>query len=254
MQIRQVKSKFRIFSFLNTDRSYHAYALADLSEPFFSQCRWWAAEVDDEIVTLVLIYEGLEPPIALTMGEAKYLPEIFQGVELPSTAMFLGREAHIPFLLKEYRAQYLDKMWRMALSTDNFQPLPSGDTLRLDERHLDILETMFRDEHANAFAPYQLRQGAFYGHFFNGELASVAGTHIVSPEYGVAAVGNIYTRPQHRGKGLAQQVTSAVCADLLAQKLDVVLNVEQSNASAVHLYQKLGFEIHCSFIEGIGKK
>ncbi len=241
-------------AFLDTDRAWHAYALADLSDPFFRQCRWWAAETGDEIVTLVLIYKGLEPPIFLAMGKAKHLPEIFQRAELPPEVMFLGREAHIPFLLKGYKAQYLDKMWRMALSADNFQPADFSRAVPLDESHLPTLLAMYRGNHGNAFAPYQLEQGVFYGVFEDGELASVAGTHIVAPEYGVATVGNIYTRPPYRGKGLAQQVTSAVCADLLAQNLDVVLNVEQSNASAVHLYKKLGFEIHCPFIEGIGKR
>ena len=254
MQIRQIKDKTRLLTFLNTDRAWHAYALADLSDPFFSQCRWWAAETDGGIVTLVLSYKGLEPPVFLAMGEAKHLPQIFQRAELPSEAMFLGREAHIPFLLKAYQAQYLDKMWRMALSADKFKPADYTQTVRLDKSHLPTLLAMYRGNHGNAFAPYQLEQGVFYGLFEAGELVSVAGTHLVAPEYGIAAVGNIYTRPQHRGKGLAQQVTSAVCADLLAQKLDVVLNVDQSNASAVHLYKKLGFEIHCPFIEGIGKR
>ena len=104
-------NKSRLLAFLNADRAWHAYALADLSAPFFSQCRWLAAEEGDKIVTLVLLYEGLEPPVLLAMGKAKHLPQIFQGAELPSTAMFLGREEHLPFLLKGYKAQYLDKMW-----------------------------------------------------------------------------------------------------------------------------------------------
>ncbi len=254
MQIRKIKNKTRILSFLNTDRAWRAYALADLSDPFFSQCRWWAAETGNKIVTLALIYKGLEPPIFLAMGKAKHLPQILERAELPPKVMFLGREAHIPFLLKAYQAQYLDQMWRMTLPANKFKPANYAQTVRLNESHLPALLKMYRGNHGNAFAPHQLEQGVFYGLFENDKLASVAGTHIVAPQYRIAAVGNIYTRPQHRGKGLAQQVTSAVCANLLAQNLDVVLNVEQGNAPAVHLYKKLGFEIYCPFIEGIGKR
>ena len=253
INIIRLVNKSRLQAFLNTDRVYHAYALADLSDPFFSQCRWLAAEEGDKIVTLVLIYKGLEPPVLLAMGKADYLPQIFQEAELPSTAMFMGREAHIPFLLKEYKAQYLDKMWRMALHADNFKPADFSHATPLDESHLPALTAMYRGSHGNAFAPYQLEQGVFYGFFEDGELVSAAGTHVVAPQYGAAAVGNVYTRPQYRGKGLAQQVTSAVCAHLLAQNLDVVLNVEQSNAAAIHIYKKLGFTAHCPFWEGTGQ-
>ena len=43
----------------------------------------------------------------------------------------------------------------------------------------------------------------------------------------------------------------SVCAELLGMGLDVVLNVERGNASAIHVYQKLGFRVYCPFVEGI---
>ncbi|QLQ05804.1 MAG: hypothetical protein HZY76_06825 [Anaerolineae bacterium] len=45
-------------------------------------------------------------------------------------------------------------------------------------------------------------------------------------------------------------VTSAVTADLLAAGLDVVLNVHENNNHALRIYQRLGYQIHCRFIEG----
>jgi predicted GNAT family acetyltransferase len=73
----------------------------------------------------------------------------------------------------------------------------------------------------------------------------------VAPEYEVAAIGNIFTAPGYRGQGYAQQATSAVCGELLAQNCLPVLNVDQTNVNAVHIYQKLGFRRHCTYYEGL---
>jgi predicted GNAT family acetyltransferase len=70
----------------------------------------------------------------------------------------------------------------------------------------------------------------------------------------VAAVGNVCTYPEFRGQGCATRCTSAVCADLLAMGLDVVLNVAQDNADAIHVYKKLGFHAYCPFVEGIATR
>ena len=73
----------------------------------------------------------------------------------------------------------------------------------------------------------------------------------MSPTYNLAAVGNIYTHPDFRGNGYGTQTTSAVVSELIRQGIeDIVLNVEQDNLLANHLYERLGFERYCPFYEG----
>ena len=43
-----------------------------------------------------------------------------------------------------------------------------------------------------------------------GALVAVAGTHLVSDTYGVAAIGNVFTHPDYRGRGYATLATGAV--------------------------------------------
>jgi predicted GNAT family acetyltransferase len=82
-------------------------------------------------------------------------------------------------------------------------------------------------------------------------LVAAAGTHLVSATYGVAAVGNVFTHPDHRGQGYGTVTTSAVVAELLRRGIrDVILNVGQDNAGAIGIYERLGFERYCPFLEG----
>jgi predicted GNAT family acetyltransferase len=80
---------------------------------------------------------------------------------------------------------------------------------------------------------------------------AAAGTHLAVPEEGVAAVGNVYTRRDRRGRGLAGRLTGAVVEALGRMNIPVVaLNVSRQNAAAIRVYERLGFAIHCEFVEG----
>ena len=70
--------------------------------------------------------------------------------------------------------------------------------------------------------------------------------------YQIAAVGNIFTHPSHRGQGYATACTSAVVEELLSRSLEIVLNVARNNEVALRLYKRLGFKEYCTFIEALG--
>ena len=48
-----------------------------------------------------------------------------------------------------------------------------------------------------------------------GRLIAAAGTHVISAEAGMAAVGNVMTHIDFRGRGFAKATTSAVTQELL---------------------------------------
>jgi ribosomal protein S18 acetylase RimI-like enzyme len=249
--IRLLTDKAEIQAFLDQDRIYHAYALADLSDPFFEQCHWWGVEAGGNLTTVILLFAGLTPPALLLLGQAEILPEVLAEIDLPERILFMSKQAQYDQVLAFYRPEErIEEMMRMALDPAHFRPVENKAAVRLDERHLMALQDLYRPYGANAFAPYQLRQGVFYGVFAEKRLVAAAGTHIIAPEYGVAAVGNIFTDPAYRGYGYAQQATSAVCLDLLERDCLLVLNVDQANQSAVHVYHKLGFQPHCTYREG----
>lgn len=141
----------------------------------------------------------------------------------------------------------------MAIAPADFRSF-SGPTVKLDLSHLDALHQLYRLGGGDAFAPYQLRDGVYYGIEAGGQLVSVAGTHLISPTFGVSAVGNIFTHPNYRRRGYATACTSHVVEELLTQGLDVVLNVNRENIEAIEVYERLGFRRYCPYIEVIGKR
>ncbi len=252
-QVRALTSKEQILAFLQRDRLYAAYAIGDLEAELFAKSQWFGAEDDGKIQTLALFFTGLEPPVLFTMGDTEGLAAILDSALQPERAYFTCRAEHLPAVRAFYALDEIEEMYRMVITPADFRPV-AGPTIELDLSHLDALRQLYRLGEGDAFAPYQLRDGIYCGVEVGGQLVSVAGTHLVSPTYGVAAVGNIFTHPDHRRRGYATTCTSHVVEELLASGLDVVLNVNQRNTEAISIYQKLGFRRYCPYIEVIGNR
>jgi GNAT superfamily N-acetyltransferase len=61
------------------------------------------------------------------------------------------------------------------------------------------------------------------------------------PVAGVARIGPVYTPPEHRGRGYAAAVTSAVASDVLARGAIPVLMTDVANPTSNALYRRIGF-------------
>jgi predicted GNAT family acetyltransferase len=95
-----------------------------------------------------------------------------------------------------------------------------------------------------------LDTGRYVGIRRDGRLACVAGVHVWSPTWRVAALGNVATLPSLRGSGLATSACARLCRVLLDDGIDVVsLNVRADNAAAIRAYEKLGFTRAAEYVE-----
>jgi len=59
----------------------------------------------------------------------------------------------------------------------------------------------------------------------------------------VAALGNIATHPDFRGRNIATKLISALCYNLQNEVDTISLNVRAENKAAINCYIKMGFEI-----------
>jgi ribosomal protein S18 acetylase RimI-like enzyme len=250
MKIVELIDAAQILTYLETDRLYAAYAIGDLEPALFVHCEWFGAERDDRLLALVLHYSGLSFPIVFLIGDADGLRAIFEDALRIEQAFFTCRQEHLG-LMQDYHEWEPIPMWRMVLQAGHFQPV-SGDCIPLTLDHGEQLTALYAHGKGNAFDPKQVPGGAFHGVFENGRLVAAAGTHLISPTYGVAAVGNIFTHPDFRGRGYATVATSAVVTELQGRGIrDIVLNVDQRNKAASRIYERLGFERYCTFFEGM---
>jgi predicted GNAT family acetyltransferase len=94
-----------------------------------------------------------------------------------------------------------------------------------------------------------LDTGYYVGIRERGRLVCVAGVHVYSARQKVAALGNIATLPEARGRGHAQAATAVLCRRLLKTVTHVCLNVKADNQAAIACYRKLGFEVVASYEE-----
>ncbi len=245
-----------LLAFLQRDRAYAAYAIGDLEPTLAGACTWFGAWQGTALRTLALIYAGLQPPVLFTMGATAGLRAIVAAAALPAAVMIASQPQHAPTLQARYAFDRLSSMWRMTVRPADFRPVVTAATQRLTPDATPALQALYAlgGEHApDSFRPAQVAEGVFYGIFMEDGLAAAGGTHLVARQRGVAAVGNIYTHPAYRGRGLATSITSAISTELLTDGLAVVLNVNEDNAPALAVYQKLGYRCVRRFVEGVGR-
>jgi ribosomal protein S18 acetylase RimI-like enzyme len=243
-----------IGSFLERDRIFAAYALADLEERDTGRARWGIARAGDEVVALVLEYGGPSPPPPFIAGRDDGVEAILRGVIRPSIAYVACLPANQAAVERRYRLEPGPQMVRMWLDRDSFRPAFDPGVERLVPSDAGELNRLYRLGFGSWLAPQAIAEGVYFGIRVNGRLVAAAGTHVIGQRARIAVVGNVLTQPDFRGRGYAQATTSAVTAQLLEFCDHVVLNVRSDNPPALNAYRRLGYAEHVRFEERLGHR
>jgi ribosomal protein S18 acetylase RimI-like enzyme len=238
-----------IEAFLRQRPTLHLYELGDLDDFFWPDTTWYALREAGEVHALALLYTGTALPVLLAFIEEEEEPE--PSVELlHAIHPFLPRRfyAHLSPGLEEhleadYRLTSHGVHLKMVLMNQaRLADIDPTGVVRLTSADRPALEALYRASYpGNWFDPRMLETGHYVGLWRDGKIVSVAGVHVYSPRYGVAALGNITTHPRLRGQGLATRVTGRLCQLLLETVETVGLNVKEDNLSAIRCYEQLGF-------------
>lgn len=248
--VKELTDKAQILEFLMSDRIYAAYAIGDLTPGLFEQAEWFGAEGNGRLRALAMHFRGVMVPVLFLMGDKEGIRAILEK-NLPPEPVYINcRSEHMPVVHGVCQWDEPIAMWRMSLTGKPFHPI-SHNCVRLTSGHAKQLKDLYDQGGMPGFTEEQVERGIFYGLFNKGILIAAAGTHLVSPTYNVAAVGNVFTHQDHRGKGLGTATTNAVLTELMELGIrDIILNVAQDNKPAIHIYERSGFERYCPFFEG----
>lgn len=248
LEAHSTRDRELVRRFLRTDEVFAAYALADTDDVEFARTRWGVAFEAGEPVALVMEYRGVSPQPLFVMGDPAGISAIVRDTIRPRISYVSVRQSAVAALRTRYRVDAPAPMVRMVVTRDEFKPLV-GEVVRLDRadtRHLNRLYQLG----FNAYLPEEaIGAGIYFGVRRGTRLIAAAGTHVISPQLGIAAVGNVYTHREYRGQGLGKVVTSAVTAELLRDCDTVVLNVRADNPPALAVYRALGYRIATEFEE-----
>jgi len=247
--IERLRDPAAVRPLLDSDAAYSAYAIAQLDPRLFFANEWLLSRGDGgRQALLVHSRSGLGNALFAT-GDPEAL-DVALSLH-PGTRFSFGslRLEHRAVAEKYFVMTRPQLMTRMRTSHDTFRSV-EGPAIRLTADELGNVNRLYSIEGGPAaYRESHLTEGVYYGVFVGGSLVSVAGTHVVSEAERTAVVGNVFTHPRYRGRGLATFATSAVTAELLSYCDLVVLTVEVRNDPAVAIYSKLGYEAVCNLHE-----
>jgi ribosomal protein S18 acetylase RimI-like enzyme len=255
MPLVELRDRRTIASYLQRNPRGHVYELGDLDDFDWPYTRWFGWTSEGGLDQVALLYTQPTVPVLLAIAEPPpgameallqaALPELPDRLYTHASARLLhvlaGRyaiersEAHLKLALGR-----TDLLARHAAPVDVLGPPDLGEVTALYERAYP----------GTWFEPRLLETGRYVGIRHDGRLACVAGVHVHSPAWRVAALGNVATLPEVRGRGLARGACAALCRLLLEDGIETIaLNVRRDNGTAIRAYERIGFEPVAEYVE-----
>lgn len=248
MRVEPLRDRAKIEAFLRANPELHIYSLGDLDDFFWPQTTWYGWQKDGRLQDIVLIYAGPGLPIVVGIGEQ---PSVMSERMREIIPLLPPRfYAHLSPGVEEafqgtHRLDSHGPHYKMALrDTSRLARFDCSATVRLGRDNVDELVRLYTESYpANWFDPRMLETGQYFGLRVGRQLLSVAGVHVYSERYRVAAIGNVVTHPAHRNRGYGRLVTARLCRSLLEKVEHIGLNVRADHDAALACYSRLGFEM-----------
>jgi predicted GNAT family acetyltransferase len=247
MKLEILHDKSEILNYLKPNAAFQVYCIGDLDDFFWPKTIWYCLKAEGKIKSLALLYSGMDIPTLLLFhdGDPYYSVQLIRLAKKHLPEKF---NAHLSAgLLSEFGEQNVIKYYGLGykmILKGNVPVQDENNIKRLSVADQSLINELLAEAYPeNWFDSRMLETGKYFGYFSNDLLVGVAGIHVYSPEFKVAALGNISTHPDFRGRQIAFKLTSALCHDLQREDVMTGLNVNSENESAIRCYRRIGFEV-----------
>ncbi|NIP41863.1 MAG: GNAT family N-acetyltransferase [candidate division Zixibacteria bacterium] len=242
-----LNDKSELHSYFSQNKWLYIYNIGDLDDFFWPYTKWYGLKDGSNLQAVILLYTGLAQPTLLALSDnIDPLRELLSDIrsELPDKFYAHLSPGVIDVLKASHSIAPHGRHYKMGLvDRTKLGGIKNVYIKQFDESDLGGLRLFYYQAYpGNWFSARMLKTGHYYGVIRNGRIASVAGVHVYSKEYKVAALGNIATHPDYRGNGFGRVVTAECCRRLLRTVDTIGLNVSIENKFAINIYENLGFE------------
>ena len=233
----------------------HVYELGDLDDFEWRHTRWFGWDSGRRIENVVLLYTQPEVPVLLAIADTprSSLPTLLSEIvcSLPSVLYTHASASLLGTLARRYEIVDAAPHFKLALQDPDAIARHGAAVELLTRDDLEEITAFYETAYPGTwFAARMLETGRYVGIREGGHLACIAGVHVYSPTWSVAALGNVATAPELRGKGLARGACAALCRLLLDDGIETIaLNVRADNAAAIRSYSRLGFGPVAEYME-----
>ena len=262
MELVETRDRSGIERFLRRDTASQLYALADLDDVFWPETTWFAAIERGGYVAVALLLGKLREPILYAVcppGDAHtHVLLEFLRPRLPGRFFVnLGLGLEALFRSDHDFADEGEHLKYALADTAKLDAVDTSATRLLEPREHEELRAFYREEAYAAdeadsrfLEPYMIERWPCVIVRERGRIVCAAGVHVLSDRYRVAALGNVATNPQWRGRGLARTASARLCRELAPRVEQIGLNVHADNAPGIRCYEALGFRPVRRYLEG----
>ncbi|MEI7759285.1 MAG: GNAT family N-acetyltransferase [Thermoleophilia bacterium] len=255
MAFVELEDRDAIAAFLRRNARAHVYELGDLDDFDWPHTRWFGWTHDGRLEQIALLYTAPAVPVLIAIAEQPLgaMADLLRAARdlLPAVLHAHVTTPLLDTLAERWTIDGARPHLKLALMRNDLLAGHVVPVEILGPADLVEIETFYAAAYPGTwFVPRMLATGRYVGVRQNGRLACVAGVHVTSPTWRVAALGNVATLPELRGQGLARGACAALCLLLLADGAETIaLNVRADNTAALEAYARLGFEVATAYTE-----
>ncbi|MCS5423118.1 MULTISPECIES: GNAT family N-acetyltransferase [Psychrilyobacter] len=249
MKLMAIHHKGTIKEYLNRQKlGNFIYQCNNLGTPFWENTQWYGLYEEDRLMAVAMFVIKYDIPILLATSYCKtdfYQDELFKQLRI-----FLPKKLYTHLNADTVRKSLVEaediqvcRYYNMELTErSEDKKIDSEAVQQLSEKDTEGIINLLEESHPEYLVDHEfIKGGYFWGVKSEGKIISLAGITAKSEEFKIVSIGNITTHPDYRHTGLSTKTVTRLMDYLEPDFKKIVLNVKETNETAIKFYKKLGF-------------